>query len=418
MISETFLPRLLSSNAGSAPSAGELSANRRATALLEELDASGLTGRGGAAFPTAIKARLLREHRSRLKAVVVNAMEGEPASLKDATLLSNNPHLVLEGAEALASIIGTHEVIVCVAEGRRSVLEHVQRAIDERSRRSGRGATFTLRTPPARYISGEESALTHWLDQQQALPLYRPQRPTVLTIGRQALLVDNAETCAQVALIARHGAEWFRSVGTAASAGSTLVTVSGAVETPTVFEVALGTPLRHLLETARADTHLRAVLLGGYGGSWLDASLVDTPYANEALSHYGASIGSGVVVALGEDGCGIAETARIATWMAAESAHQCGPCAFGLPALAKDLAELAGGRGTSATLARLEERCQVIPGRSACHHPNGVVRLVQSALEVFRHDARAHANAQPCQGASSGRQFARVPRAKRVALRP
>lgn len=417
MISETFLPRLL----GGAPRAdsgpGERGVNARAASLLDELDASGLTGRGGAAFPTAIKARLLREHRSRHKAVVVNAMEGEPASLKDATLLSTNPHLVLDGAEALGSIIGATDVIVCVAEGRRAVLDAVQRAIDERRRRGGRGVTFALRTPPARYISGEESALTHWLDAQQALPLCRPQRPHVLTIGTRALLVDNAETCAHVALIARHGAEWFRSVGTAASAGSTLVTVSGAVESPTVFEVALGTPLRQVLERAHADANPRAVLLGGYGGSWLEGSLIDTPFANEALAPFGASVGSGVVVALGEDGCGIAETARITRWMATESAHQCGPCAFGLPALAKDLDELAHGRGTPATLTRLAERCQVIPGRSACHHPNGVVRLVYSALEVFRHDALAHANGQSCPGASSSRQYARVPGTKRVATR-
>jgi NADH:ubiquinone oxidoreductase subunit F (NADH-binding) len=269
---------------------------------------------------------------------------------------------------------------------------------------------MTIQTPPGRYVTGEESALTHWLSDSEALPLYRPHRPSVLTVRQSSILVDNAETCAHVGLVARCGADWFRALGTPESPGSMLATVSGAVERPQVLEVALGTPLRTVLESARAEHDPQAILLGGYGGSWLDGSLIDTPYANEALRPFGASVGAGVIVALGRDGCGIAETARIATWMAAESAHQCGPCAFGLPALADDLTTLARGtRKASESLERLHERCEVIAGRGACRHPDGVVRLALSALEVFRDDAAAHANGRPCAGGSSSRRFARTP---------
>jgi NADH:ubiquinone oxidoreductase subunit F (NADH-binding) len=383
--------------------------------LLDELDASGLTGRGGAAFPTARKARLLRSHEGQFKSVIVNAMESEPASHKDATLLSTNPHLVLDGAEALGSIIGSHDVVICIAHGQRTVLEHVQRAINERLRRGGRGASFVIQTPPGHYVTGEESALTHWLSDHEALPLYRSKRPTVLTFRQRSVLVQNAETLANVALIAREGAEWFRAVGTAASPGSALVTLSGAVERPQVLEVALGTPLRRVLGAGRAESNLRAILLGGYGGSWLDGSLLDTPYANEALLAHGASVGSGVVVALGAEGCGIAETARIVQWMAGESAQQCGPCAFGLPTLANDLASLARGAvDASDALERLEARCESIAGRGACHHPDGVVRLVRSALDVFLDDAKSHANAQPCPESSSSRRYARLPGSTRA----
>ncbi len=342
-------------------------------------------------------------------------MEGEPASHKDATLLSSNPHLVLDGAEALASIIGSNDVIICIADDRAPLVEHVQRAISERLRRGGRGASFVIQTPPGRYLTGEESALSHWLSEHEALPLYRATRPHVLTVRQRSVLVQNAETCAHVGLIARAGADWFRSVGTPANPGSTLVTVSGAVERPTVFEVALGTPLRQLLEAGRAESNLQAVLLGGYGGSWIDGSLLDTPYANESLSPYGASVGAGVVIALGDDGCGIAETARIVKWMATQSAHQCGPCAFGLPSLASDLSSLANGASSAQeSLERLERRCETISGRGACRHPDGVVRLVRSALEVFRVDAKSHANAQPCLGASSRHHVARIPGSARV----
>jgi NADH:ubiquinone oxidoreductase subunit F (NADH-binding) len=419
MTDSTTLPRLLRGASGTPLSLAEHEAlfprTPRSTSLLDELDASGLTGRGGAAFSTAAKARLLRGQKSQFKSVVVNAMEGEPASHKDATMLGSNPHLVLDGAEALGSIIGTQDVIICVADDQRALLEHVQRAVNERLRRGGRSASFVIQTPPGRYISGEESALTHWLSDHESLPLYRAARPTVLKVRQRSVLVQNAETCANVGLIAREGADWFRAVGTAANPGSTLVTVSGAVERPTVLEVALGTPLRQILDAGFADSNLRAVLLGGYGGAWLDGSLLDTPYANATLSPLGATVGAGVVVALGEYGCGIAETARIVGWMATQSAHQCGPCAFGLPALASDLTSLANGAsGASAALERLEGRCETIAGRGACHHPDGVVRLVRSALEVFRSDAKSHANAQPCSGAASNRHDARLPASTRA----
>lgn len=414
MTDPSILPRLLRGASKTPLSLAEHEAlfprEARSTSMLEELDASGLTGRGGAAFPTAAKARLVRNQKGQFKSVVVNAMEGEPASHKDATMLRSNPHLVLDGAEALGSIIGSQDVIICVAEGQRALLEAVQRAINERLRRTGPSASYVIQTPPGRYISGEESALTHWLNERESLPLYRAVRPTVLRVRQRSVLVQNAETCANVGLIARKGAQWFRDVGTAANPGSTLVTVSGAVERPTVLEVALGTPLREILDAGYAASNLRAVLLGGYGGSWLDGSLLDTPYANATLAPYGATVGAGVIVALGAYGCGITETARIVGWMASQSAHQCGPCAFGLPALASDLTSLANSAsGASVALERLEARCETIAGRGACHHPDGVVRLVRSALEVFRVDAKSHANAQPCAGASSNRHDARLP---------
>lgn len=415
----TVLPRLLRGASGSTLTLAEHEALfpqiSRSTSLLDELHASGLTGRGGAAFSTAAKVRLVRSRKSQFKSVIVNALEGEPASHKDATMLGANPHLVLDGAEALGSMIGSNDVIICIAHGQRALLEHMQRAINERLRRGGRGASFVIQTPPGSYITGEESALTHWLNDHEALPLYRAVRPAVLTVRQRAVLVQNIETCANVGFIAREGAQSFRAVGTAASPGTTLVTVSGAVERPTVLEVALGTPLRELLDAGRADATLRAVLLGGYGGSWLDGSLIDTPYANEELMPRGASVGAGVIVALGEEGCGIAETARIVTWMAAQSAHQCGPCAFGLPSLASDLASLANGAsGAHHALERLEARCESISGRGACHHPDGVVRLVRSALQVFRDDAHSHAEGQPCRGAASSHHYARIPGDARV----
>jgi NADH:ubiquinone oxidoreductase subunit F (NADH-binding) len=386
----------------------------RVTSLLDELEASGLTGRGGAAFPTARKVRLLREQHGRRKWVVVNAMEGEPASHKEISLLSSNPHLVLDGAEYLASMIGAERIDVCVARDNPTAINHLNQAIHERERSAKREALIELRTLPGRYVAGEESALIHWLNDNESLPQYRPNRPSILKIGHAPALVDNAETCANVGLIGRYGAGWFRGLGTPQSPGSTLVSVTGALAHPTVLEVALGTPLRLILAAANADSDPQALLLGGYGGNWLDAAHLDVAYDNEALNPLGAAVGAGVIVVLPRHGCGVLETQRVVRWMANESARQCGPCAFGLPALASDLAQLTRGLAdASGAHQRLIERCEAINGRGACHHPDGVVRFVRSALRVFASDFDQHIKHLPCPGSTSPAHFVPVPSLER-----
>ena len=388
--------------------------SRTAGSLLEELEASGLTGRGGAAFPTTRKARLIREQRGHHKFVVVNAMEGEPASHKDLTLLSTHPHLVLDGAEYLASIVGAQNIAVCVARDNPTVVNHVERALHERTRRSLRGPKLEMHTPPWRYVAGEESALVHWLDDNESLPQFRPTRPHVLRIGHAPVIVDNAETCANIGLIGRYGAAWFRGLGTADSPGSALVSVTGAVERPTVLEVALGTPLHVILKSAGADPDPQALLLGGYGGSWLAGSHLDLGYCNEALAPQGVSTGAGVIVVLPRSACGIVETLRVVRWMANESARQCGPCAFGLPAIAEDLNHLAHpSRDPLSAHKQLEERLGQIDGHGACRHPDGVVRFVRSALVTFAEDFSRHANGLACAGSRANVHYLSVPHLER-----
>ena len=418
MIPATSLPRLLHQSSGRPLTLAQheeaFAGVTRSGPVFDHLEASGLTGRGGAAFPTFRKAKLIREQRGHHKFMVVNAMEGEPASHKDQTLLNTNPHLVLDGAEFLASIVGAKDIAVCVSREASTSVNNLKRAIHERERRSSRGAKLELHTPPHRYVAGEESALVHWLDDNQSLPQYRPGRPHILRIGRGPVLLDNAETCAHVGLIGRYGADWFRSVGSAQHPGTTLVSVSGAVPNPVVVEVALGTPLRQILESANADARPQAVLLGGYGGSWIDPALLDTPYGNDTFGAHGVSVGAGVVLVLPREGCGLVETQRIVKWMANESARQCGPCAFGLPALADDLSHLTQStRDVQFAYQRLVERCGIIEGRGACRHPDGVIHLIRSALAVFAADIEAHLRGNPCAGSRSPRHYATVPSLER-----
>jgi NADH:ubiquinone oxidoreductase subunit F (NADH-binding) len=365
--------------------------------MFRAVAASGLLGRGGAGFPSAAKWDVV-SRASRPPIVVVNAMEGEPASDKDRVLLTYSPHLVLEGAEVAAAVVGASEIVICVADDNGPAASSIEAAIGERRHAGMAGRRTSVERPPGRYVTGEESALVGWLNHRPALPRLRIDKSVPLNIARRPALVHNAETLSQIALIARRGPEWFRRLGTLEAPGSTLVTVTGAVRFPGVLEVELGTPVAEILGRAGVDTELSAVLLGGYGGAWLDASRIATPYCPGPLADAGATHGVGVMIALPVTSCGIAETARLARYMAAESAGQCGPCVFGLPAIAGDLELLSMGRGDADLLERIETRSATIEGRGGCRHPDGVVRLVRSALAVFAADALAHAQGRPCPG--------------------
>jgi len=364
-------------------------------ALTASLESSGLTGRGGGGFPSASKLAMVNSH-GHGGTLVVNAMEGEPASDKDKVLLSRAPHLVLDGAQFLAAMCRARRIVVCVPVGRDGVAAAVEHAIRERSHaRYARASELVVR-PPDRFVAGEESALVSWLDAQRALPVFRPDKGTPLRIGKRPVLLHNAETLAHIALIARHGPEGFLARGLAEEPGTSLVTLSGAVAQPGVVEVDRGTPLWEIARRGTPVEPAQALLVGGYGGNWVGPEHFDTPYASISLRTIGASAGVGVIAVLGEQSCGVAETARIARYLAGQSAGQCGPCVFGLPAIADDLALLARGQADRGLMARLQRRLGEVNGRGACRHPDGAVSLVRSALAVFGPDVAAHDRGEPC----------------------
>jgi NADH:ubiquinone oxidoreductase subunit F (NADH-binding) len=255
---------------------------------------------------------------------------------------------------------------------------------------------------PQAYVASEESALVNFLNTGDARPTLTPPRPAQRGVRGGPTLVDNVETLAQLALLARFGSSWFRAAGTESSPGSTLVTVGGAVRWPGVYEVELGTPVGEVLATAGGAVEaVRGLLIGGLGGSWLDAAAATpVPFTHEDLRTAGGALGVAALNLLPARACGVAETARVLRYLAAESAGQCGPCMFGLPAIAADLTVLAGGTGAaSGALAGLRRRLPVIAGRGACAHPDGAVRLAGSALRVFAADVAAHAAGAPCPAA-------------------
>jgi NADH:ubiquinone oxidoreductase subunit F (NADH-binding) len=343
--------------------------------LIDVVEAAGLRGRGGANFPAAVKLRAVAQRRKPV--VVVNGTEGEPLSAKDTLLLTRAPHLVLDGAELAAAAVGAREVVLAAPAATHRPLAA---ALAER-----RGAAIAVVESAPGYVAGEETAVIAHLEGRPARPRVTPPRPAERGLRKRPTLVQNVETLAHLALIARHGADWFRAAGTEQRPGTTLLTVSGAVAASGVAESEAGAALGDVLDPSEP---LRAVLVGGYFGGWVPAE--------ESRALDGSALGAGVVLALGRSSCPIAETARIASYMASQSAGQCGPCVFGLGALAGVLERLAAGRGARDDPARLARWTEMVRGRGACAHPDGVARLLASTARVFEEELHDHIHRGAC----------------------
>jgi NADH:ubiquinone oxidoreductase subunit F (NADH-binding) len=374
-------PRLLAAGAhGPLP---RFLGRRERDRLIREIEAAGLTGRGGAGFPTAVK--LAAVARAGEAAVVANGTEGEPASWKDKVLLSTNPHLVVDGAVTAASLVGATDVVFAVGRANNSVRNHLVHALDERE---DEGVDVYVESVPDRFIAGESSALVNRLNGG-------PSKPTIERATRRGFhgrptLVQNVETLANIGLIARYGADWFRERGTPEEPGTVLVTVLGAVRTPGVVEVELGTPIHEIIRRVGGLTALpQALLVGGYFGTWVRAhDALEVPLSNAALAPFGVSLGARTIVVLPRDACGLFESVRVARYLANENAGQCGPCVFGLPAMADALERL--------DVDRVRRLAPLVAGRGACSHPDGAAWFVASAVDVFGDEIERHRLGRCC----------------------
>jgi NADH:ubiquinone oxidoreductase subunit F (NADH-binding) len=374
--------------------------------LIEAVERAGLRGRGGADFPTAVKLRAVAGRRRRGGALVVNGSETEPASAKDRVLMSRLPHLVLDGAVLAAEAVGAEEVIIKVDDATRPVVRALEGALAVRPEHR---LDFKLVAGPEGYVSGEETAVINYLTRGVAKPTFVPPRPFERGYRNRPTLIQNPETLSQLALIARFGADWFRQLGSDADPGSALVTISGAVANPGVYELAFGTPMPDLLAAAGGPVEpLRALLVGGYFGTWVDAARVmELRLSREDLRSVGCALGSGVLIALGESACGLHESARVIDYLADESAGQCGACVHGLAAIADAVSALADGVAHERERERVLRWTAEIRGRGACHHPDGAARFVESALAVFEPELESHRQAR-CRAAPVGLPLGKV----------
>lgn len=369
---------------------GPLPTGSAARNVIPVLEASGLLGRGGAGFPVGRKWRSVAERADGGTVVLVNGAEGEPLSAKDRALMTLRPHLVLDGAQLAAEAVGADEVILYVGSAHVTARSSIEAALAERGRQIA--VPTRIVQAPDRYVAGEASAAVHFVNAADARPTTTPPRMSEIGVGGRPTVVQNVESLAYAALIARGGDGWYRSAGRAATPGTGLVTVSG-VPNPGVREIDLGATVGEVGRMAGAERSLAsAVLIGGYFGAWASPEEVwDMALDPAGMRIAGHSFGCGVVSFLPTDVCGVTATAGIMSYMAGESAAQCGPCVFGLRAIADAVERLASGRAEVDDLARLERWSGQLAGRGACKHPDGAVGLLASGLRVFGAEFLRHA---------------------------
>ncbi|MEV1170291.1 NADH-ubiquinone oxidoreductase-F iron-sulfur binding region domain-containing protein [Nonomuraea sp. NPDC049784] len=367
--------------------------------LISQANEVDMRGRGGAAFPFPRKLRAVADAMGSggESIVLVNGAEGEPASSKDAMLLTRNPHLVLDGAVLAAEALGAREVVVATAGG--EVAEaSVAAAVAERRAANVSGGAES-RVPirvvgiKERFISGEGGALVRAVNGEEGIPPGRKKRAAVSGVDGLPTLLSNTETYAQFALLAELGPEKYAEVGTSKEPGTILLTVSGGAANGAVIEAPTGTYLADVLALTEAEVG-DGVLIGGYHGAWLSAEMAQSAViSREGMKQAGATLGAGIIVPLGESTCSLGEAARVASYLAAESAGQCGPCRLGLPDIARAMCALVEGTGSVDAV----RRCvRGVERRGACFHPDGTAKFVLSALDAFESEIALHLEHGSC----------------------
>ena len=357
--------------------------------LLDDLETARVTGHGGGHFPVAAKWRSVLKLGGAC-VVVANGAEGEPLSAKDAAVIQLRPHEVLDGAQFAAQATAAHEIVIWLPESATSSLRSIESALRERQAASYQELSVRIVSCPARYLSGESTAVAGALAGGPALPSYQPKPgPPIDQDGRVAL-VHNVETLTHVAQTGIRGFADPRLV-TVFTGNFRVVATAGRAAT-----------LGSAIATARASAGLgpefpSAVLLGGYGGQWVPWPIAASlPTDERALRGRGFSLGAGVIAPLPEDACGVAETASILQYLADQSAKQCGPCMFGLPAISNLVQQLAFDRMKPSHWRRMETYLAQLGRRGACAHPDGAMRMLKSALTTFADDIRSHAATGRC----------------------
>ncbi|MDH4333694.1 MAG: NADH-quinone oxidoreductase subunit F [Chloroflexota bacterium] len=377
---------------------------------LAQVEASGLRGRGGGGYPTAAKWRAARDATAGRKVVVANLIGADPTALGDRALAEGNPHLILEGLMIAAFATGASEAIIAVRTDWPVAIERLRAAVAEADAARLAGylvlgtdfsCTVSVWQGAAALVAGEETALLAALAGDRGMPVIRPPYPTERGLGGDPTTVQNAETLAHAAWILRHGTQEFRSVGSADSPGTKLVSIYGRVANPGLAEVALGSPLSTLVKIAGGGSGTtKAVFVGGPGGGALGADELDTPYDFEPLRRAGAGIGLGQVLVTDSDTC-MVDTARFfLDYSAREACGKAVPCRIGTRRLVETLDRILAATPRPNDLLLLRELSRKMTDTALCHLESRAPGPMLTTIERFEGEYRAHAERGECPAGS------------------
>ena len=358
-------------------------------AMIEE---SGLIGRGGAAFPTGLKWKFTRAAPGAVKYVVCNADESEPGTFKDRVLMEHRPHLLLEGIALAAYAVGTDKAIIFIRGEypKATAILHDAIAEAEAGGLLGDGImgsefhlNIEIRRGAGAYICGEETALFEAIEGKRGFPRMKPPYPTTFGLFGAPTAVNNVETLCAAPLIIRDGPERFKAIGTDGSAGPKLVSVSGHVNKPGVYEIEPGITLRHFLDAICGGVigELGAVLMGGAAGTFLLPHEIDVPLTFEDLREAGSTFGSGAIMVFNRETDLRDVLKRLGRFFQHESCGKCFPCQLGTQRQVEILERLDAPRAGDAE--RLMDIGMTMTEASICGLGHTAGLAVMSALEKF-----------------------------------
>lgn len=386
-------------------------------AVVDEVDASGLRGRGGAGFPTGTKWRGVITAGGTHRFAVCNAAEGEPATFKDRAILRRNPYQVVEGLAIAALAVGATHAYVGIKASFVPEREGLARAVAEMQAAELLGdLTVTIVAGPEEYLFGEEKALLEVLEGHEPLPRLFPPYVHGLFATRPQMgweshagearhrhesnptLVNNVETLANVAHILARGAEWFRSTGTAQSPGTIVCTVVGDVERPAVVEVAMGTPLAEVLRRCGGvggGRRLKAVC-SGVANPVLTADMVEVPLSYEGMEAIGTGLGAAGFAVYDDTACMVKLAGVVSRFLYVESCNQCPACKLGTGEITAHLERIDRGEGTEHDVELIGARLRSVADANRCFLPVQAQRVVASVLTSFPEEFTAHLEQGAC----------------------
>jgi NADP-reducing hydrogenase subunit HndC len=371
--------------------------------VIEEVDRSGLQGRGGAGFPTGRKWGFVRGARARPKYIICNADESEPGTFKDRLVIEGDPFSIIEAMTIAAYAVGAEQGYIYIRGEYKLGYKRLENAIRQAESRGllgdhifGQDFSFHihLHAGAGAYICGEETALIESVEGKRGQPRARPPYPPTYGLWGKPTLVNNVETLANIPHIVRHGGEWYHQFGTEKSRGTKVYTIMGNVNFTGVIEVPLGITLREVIEIygkgMKKGNRLKLVQTGGSSGSIVPASLQDTPMDFESWRVAGASLGSGALLICDEHTCVVDLAKVLLHFFRFECCAKCTPCRTGTQRLYNIITDISEGRGTLENLDELQSFGQDMELLSNCGLGQTASVAVRDILKHFRPEVEEH----------------------------
>jgi len=370
-------------------------------AIVDELIASNLRGRGGAGFPMGRKASFLAKGTGKPTYLCVNADESEPGTFKDREIMLRNPHRLIEGCLVTAHGIESKNVFIYLRGEYLDVFEVMRAALaDVREAGLLRDVTIVLHRGAGAYICGEESALLESLEGKRGQPRSRPPFPAVSGLYGSPTLINNVQTIATVPPIIEHGAAWYTAIGPETSPGTVVFSLSGNVERPGNYELELGTPLRRLVYDLgggiAGGRELKAIIPGGSSTTVMTPDLIDTPLDYNSVAEVGSQFGAAAVIVIDDRACMVQMALRSTQFYMHESCGKCTPCREGTRWMVQLLQKLEDGNAEQSELDLLLSVADRVMGKCLCALGDFAAGPVLEYARAFREEFQSHIDEGRC----------------------